>query len=269
MEWKVGKKFLISQSDKQWVKITSNNCLLFNVIFVVQWCHLAASLCTSYWCLVDVSATCHLHQYLWVYHTLWIYENLFWPFLSVTTISLRDTCRKEHGLGGHKITLMKNLQPIKFSWFGLLCSYAPKASFAIRVLTLTLKSIRNSNLTVSQPITILPALFFHHATTKALKKKKIKTKHYKFAHICYGRKHSSQIISYLLTLVNLSKLPIDWLCPDLSSRPSLSLFSYRIRTESRASMSPPSVGGRDGFKKIELCRDNSQFASLHQSQFEN
>lgn len=51
------------------------------VIFEVQCCHLVASLYTSCYCWVDVSALCRLHQCLWAYHILLIYENPFWPFL--------------------------------------------------------------------------------------------------------------------------------------------------------------------------------------------
>ena len=236
---------------------------------MVQWCHLAASLCTSCLCLVDVSITCRLHQYLWVYHTLWIYENLFWPFLSVTTISLHGTCRNENGLRGHKITLVKNQNQL--NWVDSVFSVHthPKPLLQLGCWPSLSRASGIPIWLFPNPSPSFQPCFSITRRPKPWKQKTTTKKHYKSAHIGNGRKQSSQIINLLLTLVNLSKLPIDWLCPDLSSRPSLSLFSYRIRTESRASMSPPSVSARDGFKEIELCRDNLQFASLHQSQFEN
>lgn len=138
---------------------------------MVRCCHLAASLCTSYWCLVDVSARCHLHLCFWVYRTLWLYENLFWAFLhDVRPISLHDTCGKEYKKKKKLTRIPKHagnyILLILFS-----CSYAPKASFAIGMLAFILKSVRNPNLTVSQPFTVLPALLFHQSTAKALKRK--------------------------------------------------------------------------------------------------
>lgn len=49
--------------------------------------------------------------------------------------------------------------------------YTPKASFAVWMLTVIVKSFTDSNLAASQPITILPALLLHHAAAKSLQGK--------------------------------------------------------------------------------------------------
>lgn len=180
------KKVLISKPDRQYISIQIQDNNLFKVFCVVQCCHLAASLCTSYLCLVGVSAGCPLHLCLWVYHTLQLHGNLFWTFSQdLRSISLHGTCKKRNFRIGYGTQCLTNIYNIyimynKQSKHTKTCNYillilfsylySPKAPFAVRMLALILQGFRDSSSTVPQPLAILPALLLHHTTANALPK---------------------------------------------------------------------------------------------------
>lgn len=68
--------------------------------------------------------------------------------------------------------------------FLFLFLYIPKAPFAIGMLALILKGVRDPSLTVSQSFTVLPTLLLHHTAANALKGKE----YWKIAHVLKKKK---------------------------------------------------------------------------------
>lgn len=134
--------------------------------------------------------------------------------------------------------------------------YLPQPPLASGVLTLVVQSFGHSRVAAAQPQPLRPALLLQHLPAKALAEEKN-------CHRAAGQSPSSSFQKLLptsqglgltatalplpsahpeLTLVYLSKVPICCPATAPSSKPSRRRCSSRIRTESRASLSPPSRG---------------------------